>query len=472
MEYVSDRDRNVELLDSSGDSVRFSIPAGGKDTVRYQFPLKKGFSVDGFVVEGIERNGEGFSLVSGGFEDGGYGYYLSEGPGGRVVTVLDGFIRDGDRRFSFGKLAESVDLRMNQVQVAVRYRCGCSDTVYASVVLSSGDKSRKHTVAFRNTEETLYFYSDEEGFVPVSLEILDAPASITVLSVEIRAFSRLVPVTYTPVPADLGVILGYGKDSWRRSDFEIFSWSLFPDFLVLEFNSYALQASFLKRLAFFVEKKGFEGKLLPDSTLKKLHGWNAHDYRAADLARFFNTAADLGFVLNSDEYLLRNILVSNGILKAEDGKVLPVTGGFLSFSSESSLRLRRLFITHEGYHGVFFSSPGYRSEVERIWNGLSEEEKNFWREFLDWKRYNIEDDYLVINEFQAYLMQQSGDRIDAYYKDYIIPKMKRYIPSISSGLDVFTEKYPGHFTDNSRRVRDALFKVKGLTAGELRSVMD
>ncbi len=472
IEYVSDSDREVELLDSSGRPVRFSIPAGGSDSVRYQFPLKRGFSVDGFIVDGVRRNGEGFSLVSGGFEDGGYGYYISGGTNGKTATIIDGFVRNGDYSFSFAKLSEAVDLRMNQVQIAVRYRCGCSDVSYSTVVLASGEKSRKHIVSFRNTEETLYFYSDEEGFVPVSLEILNAPESLEVLSVEVKEFSRLVPISYTPVPADFGVILGYGKESWRRSDFEIFSWSLFPGFLVLEFNSYALQASFLKRLAFFVEKKGFAGKLLPDSRLKKLHGWNAHDYRADDLARFFNTAADQGFVLNSDEYRLRDILVSNGILKVSDGRVIPVSGGFLSFSSESSLRLRRLFITHEGYHGVFFSSPGYRSAVERIWNGLSEDEKNFWREFLDWKKYNIDDKYLVINEFQAYLMQQRGDRIDSYYKDYIIPRMKRSLPSVSSDLDSFTEKYPDHFTNNSSKVQDALFKVKGLTAGELRSVMD
>ena len=54
--------------------------------------------------------------------------------------------------------------------------------------------------------------------------------------------------------------------------------------------SYEIQDAFFKRLAFFVEKAGHAGRIESLSALGGLHGYNAHDYRAEDLARFFDTA--------------------------------------------------------------------------------------------------------------------------------------------------------------------------------------
>lgn len=132
--------------------------------------------------------------------------------------------------------------------------------------------------------------------------------------------------------------------------------------------------------------------------------------------------------------------------------------------------MRYLFITHEGYHGVYFSTPGYRDAVADVWNDLSETEQNFWKTFLDWKRYNIKDEYLVVNEFQAYLMQQKVENIDGYYKDYIIPKMKSSLPAKAEELDLFLEEYPYHFVHSAEKVENALFNLCGLTSGELRCV--
>lgn len=90
----------------------------------------------------------------------------------------------------------------------------------------------------------MYFYSDEEGFLPTGLHITEAGSGFKIKSLEIIPFSRYVSDNYKPVPGDIGVILSYKNSSWRRSDREIFSWNLFPDFLLIDFKDYSLQASF------------------------------------------------------------------------------------------------------------------------------------------------------------------------------------------------------------------------------------
>ena len=148
----------------------------------------------------------------------------------------------------------------------------------------------------------------------------------------------------------------------------------------------------------------------------------------------------------------------------------PLSGGILSYSIESSPRLRRLFITHEGYHGIFFSDLEFAAEVRTIWDGLEETEKQFWYDFLAWKRYEIDNPYLVVNEFMAYLMQQSIENIESYYKDYIIPKYLIALPEKAESMNEFFQNYPDHFLENAKKVEEAVYRSNTITAGELRCI--
>ena len=48
--------------------------------------------------------------------------------------------------------------------------------------------------------------------------------------------------------------------------------------LIFDTASYAVQARFFRRLAFYVEKQGYRGRLLTDAELGSRRGYNAHDY--------------------------------------------------------------------------------------------------------------------------------------------------------------------------------------------------
>ena len=159
---------------------------------------------------------------------------------------------------------------------------------------------------------------------------------------------------------------------------------------------------------------------------------------------------------------------SNRIIKEAENGYDPVSGGILSYSMESSPRLRRLFITHEGYHGIFFSDREFVAELQSLWDGLDDPEKQFWYDFLTWKRYDIENTYLVVNEFMAYLMQQRIEDIESYYKDYIIPKYLIAFPDHSDRMNDFLLKYPDHFLDNAKKVEASAYRLNSINAGELR----
>ena len=343
------------------------------------------------------------------------------------------------------------------------------DEKVQNVVLSLTDGTRKlpYRLFVRSGKHTVYFYSRDIPFEPQDIYLDESLPGFRIEKITAQPVSLMVQKVPEPIPADMGTLLRYDKAAWRRSDYELFSWNLFPDILVFDFRDYQLQSAFLKRLSFFVEKKGSTGRLLPNSVIGSLHGWNAHDYRAKDLARFFRTAEEEDFQLNEEEYLLRDILLEQGIIQRKDGSLISGRGGILSISRQSSDRLRYLFITHEGYHGLYFASAEYREEVNTIWNDLSEDEKEFWRIFLDWKLYEVKDTDLVINEFQAYLMQQHLSYVDIYFKDYTIPRFVRRYPEYSDKAEYFLQRYPNHFIDSAGQIQAAAEDLAGISAGDL-----
>lgn len=333
--------------------------------------------------------------------------------------------------------------------------------------LSANDGSSVFRLFAKEGDHSIYFYSEDLAFMPSDLSVETELPGFRITQVSYQPLAMFAEDTLSPIPADMGTVLNYDTQAWRRSDWELFSWNLFPSILVFDFRDYDLQAAFLKRLAFFVEKKGSTGKLLPNSVLEPLHGWNAHNYRAKDLAAFFQKAKEDDFPLNPEEELLRRILLDQGVIRQTDGDFIPGEGGFLSLAQESSERLRYIFVTHEGYHGLYYASREYRRAVHAEWARLSNAEKQFWKLFLDWKWYNVDDPYLVENEFQAYLMQQHRSYVDTYFKDYIIPRFLSLYPEYQEEADYFLKNYPDHFDRTAEHIESAAQSLAGISAGDL-----
>jgi len=225
-----------------------------------------------------------------------------------------------------------------------------------------------------------------------------------------------------PISSDPGVILSYPIDSWRDKRYEVFRWDIFPEILIFDTATYAVQDRLFKRLAFFVEKAGFRGRLASDAEIADLHGWNAHDYRAEDLARFFEAARKSNFPLLPEERELELLLLGTGIIRRNAAsEIIPGKGAIISLSRESDKTdrgLRPRFMAHEGFHGIYFIDEDFRDFSRRRWEIFPAPAKKFLLSFFDFQAYDIKDADLVINEFMAHVLQLPVSQAAWYFGEF------------------------------------------------------
>jgi hypothetical protein len=222
-----------------------------------------------------------------------------------------------------------------------------------------------------------------------------------------------------PVKADPAFVLYWPKERWRNKSYEIFRWDRFPSLLIFDFADYAVQDKMLKRLAFYVEKAGFRGRLAPDSEIEELHAWNAHDYRAQDLAAFFNAVKKINFPLLDEEKQLEKILLKEKIIRESSGNIEAGEGGIISISRESSEYLRFRFLTHEGFHGIFFIDDDFHDFSRKRLEKLPAAAKRFIISYFNFQQYDTKDEYLLINEYMAHILQQSASQAAEYFGHYL-----------------------------------------------------
>ena len=241
-----------------------------------------------------------------------------------------------------------------------------------------------------------------------------------------------VPLPDAPsaIPADPWDMLTFPVESWRDSRFEVFSWDRFPEIIIFDTASFAVQDRFFKRLAFFVEKTGFRGRLAPDAEIAGLHAWNAHDYKAADLAVFFDTARRSGFPLLDEEWEIEAILLKAGILRLDSAsQIIPGSGAVLSLSREPShVSLRQRFLAHEGFHGIFFIDEDFRNFSRQRWEAFPAFARNFLLAYFDNQSYDTTNEYLVVNEFMAHLLQMPVSQASWYFGQHLPNSIATRLP--------------------------------------------
>ncbi len=282
-----------------------------------------------------------------------------------------------------------------------------------------------------------------------------------------RAFP-LEPVTLSP-----GGAVAYDRDLWRRKNFEVFRWDQFPAILIFDTADYDVQDRLFKRLAFFVEKAGFEGRISRDEEIAHLHGWNAHDYRAEDLARFFETARITNFSLNDEELELKQTLLEQKVIVQHEDGIFPGRGAIVSISRQSADYLRHLFIVHEGYHGLYFIDKEFEAFCRLRWENLHPAAKLFISEFFDSQRYDTGNEYLTANELMAYCLQQPVSRAGDYFGKiraegiYANPARRHVLPErddASGSWPLLAEL----FTAEAEAFSEYVHMRWGLRAGSLR----
>ncbi len=285
----------------------------------------------------------------------------------------------------------------------------------------------------------------------------------------LRSLQILRSPADAPLPADPGQILTWDRSSWRRPDYELYSWSRYPRVLIMDTASYDVQDAYFKRLAFFVEKAGHAGRLESMAALSGLHGYNAHDYRAEDLAKFFEAATRDPRGLSAEEGALETILLDNGILKKTAEGLAPGDGAILSISRSSSPILRSLLLTHEAFHGLFFTMPAFRDATEKEWASLSGPEQAVWLDYLGTHGYDTTDHYLVVNEFQSYLLQQSRSQVWGF-QDTTLQRMKAASSREAALARRLLATHATSFLDSFDVLDGALQSAGGPPGGEAISV--
>ncbi len=281
---------------------------------------------------------------------------------------------------------------------------------------------------------------------------------------------KSIPVQdeYKAVRTDPGLILNYNQKNWRQKEYEVFEWDRYNCILLFDILNYDIQNDFFRRLAFFVEKRGYKGKLWSDEILADKHGYNAHDYSAESLAAFFNKATEENFPLNEKELILKKILIANGLLIPDGQMVKAGEGGIVSISRESDGPLRAKLLAHEAWHTLFFRDEDFRNFVAAVYYTFDEKSRQFLLDFFESQTslgYDIEDEYLMHNEFMAYILQQGLKYVPEYFVGRAnLWSVRVFTPELAQYVRETNAK---GFEDAAVILNDYILDVYGISGGNV-----
>ncbi len=199
----------------------------------------------------------------------------------------------------------------------------------------------------------------------------------------------------------------------RPAALSLFRVAADPEVVVLDFPTLEQQGAMLNRVAALVEKAGLpRDRVLDDAGLAaaiRASGaspatyYYGHDYRAADIARFFALADRDHVVLDEAERLLRRLAAQEGWLRAGSaGALISIVAAGGALVSEG---MRGAILHHELSHGVYFTRPAYAAWTQRFWeDSLTPDERAAFRGWLGSEGYDAGEEDLIVNETQAYLV--------------------------------------------------------------------
>ncbi|MDC7125152.1 MAG: hypothetical protein PQJ46_06275 [Spirochaetales bacterium] len=358
------------------------------------------------------------------------------------------------------KLPDSTKILINPEPDTDYYGLQLKLSGEGQILLQNEKEQAEYRFSTGGKAESIYFYKSLTHFLPSKI-IISSTMNYDVFSANIIPEKNELP----PL-ADIGHII-FSDFTGDTKGWNVYRWNLSPDILIYDTADYAVQSKLFKRLAFFVEKPGFIGKLVSNKDLANRHGWNAHDYKPDDLAAFFTKAKETGFQLNPEEIALKDLIIKCGIIIKQDNKYIEGHGAVLSASRETNQRWRYRFLTHECFHGIFFTNDDYRKEITETFYALSPDEINFWKHLLDYRRYDVTNEYLLVNEFMAYSLQQPLEETDDYFKGFLYKRMVVARPYEKDLVETFDAAYPESFVNSAKALEKILHSYTGREAGHL-----
>ena len=204
------------------------------------------------------------------------------------------------------------------------------------------------------------------------------------------------------------------------TEFHAYPFAPAPAILVLLYPTLHAQALAMNRIGAFVEKAGVpRDRVLDDAALDQAVAatgdpfdsyYFGHDYRAADLARFFTTADRDDVRLRPEEQALRALLAARGVLAPASATAV-ITLPPLSADPPIDAAARATVLRHELSHGLYFTDPTYAAYTKDFWEAqLSADQRALFRAFLGREGYDTGNEDLMRNEMQAYLVHTTDPR--------------------------------------------------------------
>ena len=141
-----------------------------------------------------------------------------------------------------------------------------------------------------------------------------------------------------------------------------------------------------------------------------------HDVLVGELVQFFNYALRDKVELNPEEILVRDFLTDQGLIRFWRGfyqamrpdvviLAVPQTQDRKANEPMVSTGARYAILLHELAHGEYYTNTHYQKFCQRFWyETLTENQREAFKKFLGNFNYAVNNEELLINEMQAYLM--------------------------------------------------------------------
>jgi hypothetical protein len=208
--------------------------------------------------------------------------------------------------------------------------------------------------------------------------------------------------------------------------------------VVIDFPSLTVQGLMLDRVAALVEKAKLpRDRVLNDVELNQAiydcgdtieSYYYGHDYKAADLLKFYTLADQEGIKLNAHELWLKRLLRQLGWLTpGANGAIitLPAAGGPITEE------MRAVILHHEISHGAFYTIPAYAAYAQQFWYSLTQADRDAFTNFLGSEGYDTADTTLMLNETQAYLIFTRDPR---FFNGSVVNMTQAQIDTLREGF--------------------------------------
>ncbi len=200
-----------------------------------------------------------------------------------------------------------------------------------------------------------------------------------------------------------------------------------PEIFIFDFPGLAHQGRSFNRITQFTEQQFSEpyprvlnnqelARYIQASRRTQTDFAFGHDVLVSELVQFFNYALRDKIELNPEELVVRDFLLEQGLIRfwrgfyqglRPDVVVLAVPQVQNRKPDEPMItaRARYAILLHELAHAEYYTNVHYRKFCQRFWyETLKPEQRDAFKRFLANFNYAVNNEELLINEMQAYLM--------------------------------------------------------------------